>query len=301
MHPDQIDVTAAVARALVARQFPRWHRLPVTAVASSGTVNALFRIGDGLVARFPLQPAAEPDGGRARLQVEAAAARELFGRTRFATPQPVAIGGPGAGYPQAWSVQTWVPGTSVTDAASVATAGSLGLAHDLAEFVAGVRSIDVGGRTFGGVGRGGDLRTHGRWVQLCFDRSADLVDVPRLRAVWAELRDLPADPGGDAMSHTDLIPPNMLVSDRGRLTGVIDVGGLGPADPALDLVAAWHLFDPLPRSAFRADLGAGELSWRRGMAWALVQAVGLVWYYVRSNPTMSEIGRRTLSRILAAC
>jgi hypothetical protein len=38
------------------------------------------------------------------------------------------------------------------------------------------------------------------------------------------------------------IPGNVLVSG-GRLAGVLNAGGLGPADPALDLVAAWHLLD----------------------------------------------------------
>jgi hypothetical protein len=28
--------------------------------------------------------------------------------------------------------------------------------------------------------------------------------------------------------------------------------------------------------------------------------MGLVWYYVESNPAMSRMGRRTLDRILAA-
>ena len=40
------------------------------------------------------------------------------------------------------------------------------------------------------------------------------------------------------MSHGDLIPGNVLVND-GRLVGILDCGGFGPADPALDLVAAF--------------------------------------------------------------
>jgi len=296
MHPDQLRVTAESVAALVHHQFPRWRDTAVTPVSSSGTVNALFRIGEDLVARFPLRRTDDPDRGRARLEVEAGAARELLGRTRFATPEPVAIGEPGPGYPQVWSVQTWLPGTVATDAD---TASSAGFAQDLAEFIRGVRSIDVAGRSFKGSGRGGDLHTHEGWVQTCFERSEGLLDVPRLRALWAELRDLPRSAGGDAMNHGDLIPGNVLVCG-GRLSGVLDVGGLGPADPALDLVAAWHLLDTEPRREFRADLGVDGLAWRRGMAWALVQAIGLVWYYRRTNRTMSETGRCTLDRILAA-
>ena len=88
------------------------------------------------------------------------------------------------------------------------------------------------------------------------------------------------------------------VSD-GHLAAVIDVGGLGPADPALDLVGAWHLLDVGPRQAFREDLGCGGLEWERGKAWAFEQSMGVVWYYAASNPSMSLMGRRTLERIAA--
>ena len=81
MHPDQLAVTAATVRELVAEQFPQWRDLPVQALSTSGTVNALFRLGDHLVARFPLR-SAEVDTTRRQLEAEAEAARELLGRTR---------------------------------------------------------------------------------------------------------------------------------------------------------------------------------------------------------------------------
>jgi len=123
--------------------------------------------------------------------------------------------------------------------------------------------------------------------------------VPRLRRAWAVLRDLPRGSAPDVMSHTDLIPGNVLVAG-GRLAGVLDAGGFGPADPALDLVGAWHLLEVGPRDVLRADLGCGEPEWRRGAAWAFVQAMGVVWYYDRTNPTMARMGRRTLARVLHA-
>jgi aminoglycoside phosphotransferase (APT) family kinase protein len=100
------------------------------------------------------------------------------------------------------------------------------------------------------------------------------------------------------MTHGDLIPGNVLV-DGGRLVGILDVGGLGPADPALDLVGAWHMLDRGPRELLRDDLRSDDLEWERGKAWAFIQAMGLVWYYRSSNPTMSRMGRRTIERILA--
>lgn len=40
----------------------------------------------------------------------------------------------------------------------------------------------------------------------------------------------------------------------------------------------------------RARLNPGEVQWRRGMAWAFEQAMGLVWYYEVSNPLVSLWG-----------
>ena len=205
MHPGQLNVTPETVRAMIDRQFPHWRELPVRPIQTQGTVNALFRLGDALVARLPL---VERDVAETRrwLEREAQAARELHGRTRFATPEPVALGEPGPGYPMPWSVQTWVPGEVATP-----DGHSAAFAHDLAAFVHGVRAIDSRGRTFRGEGRGGHLPDHDGWMKTCFERSEGLLDVARLRRMWAEFRELPRE-GDDVMTHGDLIPGNLLVA-----------------------------------------------------------------------------------------
>jgi aminoglycoside phosphotransferase (APT) family kinase protein len=294
MHAGQLTISAKTVRELVDEQFPRWRSLAIRPVDSQGTVSAIFRIGDQLAARFALEPS-DAASLRQRLESETAAARELAGRTRFPPPEPVAIGEPGTGYPLPWAVQTWLPGVTAADEDC---GGSAAFAQDLAEFICGVHAIGTDGRMFSGQGRGGDLRSHDAWIETCFGHSGQLLDVPRLRRMWQAMRGLPRAAGGDVMSHRDLVPGNVLVSG-GRLAGVIDVGGLGPADPALDLVAAWHLLEAGPRQVFRDDLRCDDLDWERGRAWAFEQAIGLVWYYAGSNPAMSRMGRRTLERIEA--
>jgi aminoglycoside phosphotransferase (APT) family kinase protein len=293
MHANQLTVPVATVRALVDEQFPQWRGLPVRSIVASGTVNAIFCIGDHLAARFPLE-LRDVESTRRWLESEADAARELVGRTRFPTPAPVAIGEPGVGYPLPWSVQTWLPGVVAT---RDDPGESVAFAHDLAAFIHDLRAIDTGGRTFDGKGRGGDLWSHDAWMETCFAHSEHLLDVPRLRRIWAVMRDLPRSAAADGMTHGDLIPGNVLVSG-GRLAGVLDVGGLGPADPALDLVSAWHLLAAGPRQVLREDLGCDDLEWERGKAWAFEQAMGAAWYYVESNPVMSRMGRRTLERIV---
>jgi aminoglycoside phosphotransferase (APT) family kinase protein len=294
MHADELPVSAELVRDLIAAQFSRWRGLPVSRLASPGTVNAVFRIGDGLAARFALQ-GTDPAAARRALESEAAAARELAAATRFPVPGPLAIGEPGPGYPLPWSVQTWLPGVSgdMDDPAQSAP-----FATDLAEFIAGVRSVDVRGRTFRGHGRGGGLQDHDDWMDTCFSKSEGLLNVARLSRRWASLRELPReDP--DVMSHGDLTPGNVLVSG-GRLAGVLDPECFGAADPALDLISAWNLLEAGPRKVLRLTLGCSDLEWERSKAWAFEQAMGLVWYYADSNPVMSRLGRVTLDRIMSS-
>ncbi|GIH22295.1 putative phosphotransferase [Acrocarpospora phusangensis] len=294
MHADQLTVSPQTVRTLVDEQFPAWRNLSIAGISAQGTVNTIFRIGDRFTARFPLVPG-QVDTTRQWLESEAEAARELAGRTRFATPEPVALGEPGAGYPLPWSVQTWLPGDVATDEDP---AESVAFAHDLGDLIRDLRAIDTRGRTFGGKGRGGDLQAHDEWMETCFEHSERLLDVPRLRRMWQRFRELPHE-SADVMTHGDLIPGNVLVS-AGRLAGILDVGGFGPADPALDLVGAWHLLESGPRQELRLALGCDDLEWERGKAWAFIQAMGLVWYYQASNPTMCRTGRCTLTRLLAS-
>jgi len=292
MHDDQLPIDVGVAGDLIRTQFPQWQDEPITPVESDGTDNAIYRIGEHLAARFPLR-ARDPVAARKHLRAEAAAMTELCECSPFAAPRPVAIGQPGDGYPLPWAVQTWLPGEAATP---TGLAGSRVFARDLVTLISALRTADTRGRRFTGRGRGGRLADHDEWMSTCFGESEGLLDVPRLRSLWDRFRALPrSEP--DVMTHGDLIPANLLVEGEG-LVGVLDGGGLAPADPALDLVAAWHLLDGDARELVRTQLQCGALEWQRGAAWAFQQAMGLVWYYRRSNPSISALGRNTLERIL---
>ena len=297
MHPNQLTISAQTVRRLVDAQFPRWNGLPIQAVTSAGTVNAIFRVGD-VALRFQLHPG-DPDAVRRVLEHEHACANEFLGSVPFPAPEPIAIGEPGEGYPLPWSVQTWLEGDVATPTVA---AGSRQFADDLAALIAAMRAVDTRGRPFKGAGRGGargsEFASQDRWVATCLDRCEGLLDVPPLRRLWARLRELPAA-DSLAMTHGDLTPLNLLVRD-GRLAGILDTGDFGPADPALDLICAWHLLEAGPRQTLRETLGCGDAEWERGMAWAFCQAMGLPWYYERSNPVMAELGKSTLRRILAS-
>lgn len=236
MHEDQVAISVEQVQALITDQAPQWASCPVTAVPGAGTVNSIFRIGEDLAARFPLR--SEDQHAASRLVAEGAAMAEFRRASPIPAPELLLIGESGHGCPAPWSVQTWIDGATPTP---TSLQDSAKFAVDLATLISSLRRWETGGRTFDGRNRGGDLKNHDAWMQECIARSESLADTTAMRQLWSRYRDLPReDP--DGMSHTDLIPGNLLV--RGdQLAGVVDSGDFRAADPALDLVAAWHLLE----------------------------------------------------------
>ena len=90
-----------------------------------------------------------------------------------------------------------------------------------------------------------------------------------------------------------------LLAVQGRLSAVIDFGGLGVGDPACDLAVAWNLFTAETRDIFRAALPTDDATWARGRGWAL--SIGLIAlpYYQHTNPTLAAIARYAIAEVLA--
>jgi aminoglycoside phosphotransferase (APT) family kinase protein len=92
---------------------------------------------------------------------------------------------------------------------------------------------------------------------------------------------------------------NLLVRD-GRLTGVIDWGGLRAADPAVELMVAWSFFDAEERAVYRDALGfVDDAMWLRGRAWATSAALQALPYYRDTNPDIVARSWRTVRAVLA--
>jgi len=102
VHEDQIAVSEDQVAALVADQLPDLVGLGVVRVHGSGTVNAIFRIGDVVTARFPLR-IDDPDRCRERLRREMTASAEFVLASPVPAPAPLHLGRPGHGYPLPWT------------------------------------------------------------------------------------------------------------------------------------------------------------------------------------------------------
>jgi aminoglycoside phosphotransferase (APT) family kinase protein len=56
MHDGEAEIDAALVRRLVSAQFPQLASLAVGEFSSTGTVNAIYRLGDQLYVRLPRVP-----------------------------------------------------------------------------------------------------------------------------------------------------------------------------------------------------------------------------------------------------
>jgi aminoglycoside phosphotransferase (APT) family kinase protein len=293
MHAGQADIDEDLVRRLVRAQFPRWADLPVKQLASGGTVNAVYRLGDALTVRLPLTAGSVQDIAREMRWLP-----QLAPALPVTIPTVVASGEPGEGYPWPWAVHEWIDGETPVEGR---LASPELIAHDLAGFVKALRSATVEGgpAAYRGVPLAGvDQETRQAFEEL--SHTDEPFDIDLATAVWDDALAAPLWTGPACWLHSDLMPSNLLVSG-GKLTAVLDFATVGIGDPACDLIPAWNLLPSAARQVFRDAVQADEAMWRRGRGWALSMAAIQLPYYRTTNPIISGNARYVISEILAEC
>jgi len=272
----------------VAVQFPALAGLPVRAVRSTGTVNAIYRLGDDLCARLPRLQRYTGD-----LVDELRWLPWLAPHLSLPVPEPVAVGRPAGGYPFPWAIYRWIDGQPYADEL---VDDERQAAADLARFVAELRAIGP----VAGAPRAGrrPLRELDAATRTAIDSLRTVIDSDAAKAAWERALRAPAWHGTPVWIHTDLLRSNLLV-DGGRLSAVIDFGAAGVGDPAADVIAAWSVFGRAGRETFRAALGVDDGTWNRARGFALHQAVLIIPYYAETNPVFAAAAKRTVGEILA--
>lgn len=290
MHQDDLPVTDAMIQQLLEEHTPQWANLPLARVTSSGTDNALYRIGDELVLRIPRRKSAAllvskeldwlPHLDGLPLMIPALRYR---GRVNL-------------GVDCDFGIFDWMPG-------SIATPNNIANAEDAATTLATflkalhLKSI-VGAPIAGPINklRGIPLADMSERTLPTIEIVSDEIDAKAAVELWNEaLRETYASPS--VWLHGDLKADNLLTVD-GKLAGVIDWGLSAVGDPAADYATAWSWVQPSAREGFRNVLGLSEGDWLRGKAWALYGAViALSYYRGGKNEPLCEQCRLTLSRL----
>jgi aminoglycoside phosphotransferase (APT) family kinase protein len=280
VHADELDVDESLVRALLAEQFPGWADLPLER-AGDGTVNVIYRLGEELSVRIPRR-----DGPETEDDLEFRWLPLLAPQLPVAIPRPVARGRPGAGYPWFWSVHTWLQGDLPTGPLAVA---------DVAGLVSALQRIELPAAPEPAYGRGRPLADRDAYVRAALER----VDAPGALELWERAVSAPGWEHEPVWVHADLDRRNVLVRD-GRLAAVLDWGGVGVGDPAVDVMVAWKLVDAEERERFRELVGVDDATWLRAQGWVVSQALSALGYYtLDTNPAIVGEATRWLAEVLA--
>ncbi|WP_380284479.1 aminoglycoside phosphotransferase family protein [Kitasatospora purpeofusca] len=289
LHDEEPTIDTSLVRRLIAAQFPQWKGLPLSSVGLTATDNAMFRLGPELAVRLPRAAWAAGNLGREQYWLP-----RLARHLPVPVPAPVGHGRPTVGYPWDWSVLRWLDGATPA-------AGSLPnpvqLAHDLAEFVTRLRSVEPGPDAPAAL-RAGPLAGRDAATRAAIGRLRGVIDTETATALWDKALRLPEPAGPARWVHGDLTPGNLLVTGQ-RLSAVLDFGLLGVGDPTVDLLPAWSLLPATARPAFRTALAVDDATWERGRAWALSLALVQLPYYRTTNPPLAANARYVVKEILS--
>ena len=293
MHADEVDTDSSLVRRLLADQFPQWGDLTIDPVESSGTDNAIYRLGEDMAVRLP-----RISGGTGTIDKELRWLPKLAPLLPVAISQPLAIGAPGGGYPWHWSVHRWLDGESVN---VERMADPFALAQDLGGFVVALRRIDTAGGPIAGRdgSRGVPLARRDAATREAIAQLDGVVDVPAVTAAWEAAMRAPTWQRPGVWIHGDLLSGNVLIDDSGRLSAVIDFGCMAVGDPACDVMAAWTLFEAEGRKVFRSAIEVDDATWARGRGWALSFALIALPYYMQTNPVFVRDARHVIREVLS--
>jgi aminoglycoside phosphotransferase (APT) family kinase protein len=255
------EVSPALARALIGRQFPALGSGDDLSIARVGVGwdNVAYLVGGRFVFRFPQRSLAVP-----LIETESRLLPALAPRLPLAVPEPIFVGRPSDEYPWPFHGYRWLPGRSACGAA-----------------------LDDGARTRAAAPLGGFLRAlHGCPIDEALRRSApgdtlgradlpkrvrqtrERLDEVRARALAPDhpaFDRICAEADGDdtplpppRLVHGDLYARHLLVDEAGRLTAVIDWGDLHLGHPALDLAIAFAFLPAPAREPFFAAYETGR-------------------------------------------
>ncbi len=291
MHDDEIPCDTALVRRLIGEAFPDWAALPVRPVASTGTDNWLFRLGDTLAVRLPRRPSA------AALLDKEWTWLPQFSGLPLEVPLPHARGLATGDFPYPYSVVPWIDG-------DLATPDNLGdpvtAALTLAGFLQALQVQPAHGAPPAGDAnhmRGVDLSAMDARTRPAMAACADEMDLAAAERLWQAALEAGPRQGAPVWLHGDLKADNLLAR-QGRLVAVLDWGLAAVGDPAADYACAWTWVAPEARTAFRVACGASDADWARAKGWALYGAViALSYYRGGRNEALCATCRATLGHL----
>jgi aminoglycoside phosphotransferase (APT) family kinase protein len=285
-------IDAALARRLVDTQFPQWAELPLKLLDPAGSDHVIYRLGEGLSVRLPSHA-----GAIRQAKKESEWLPRLALHLPLAVPVAVAVGEPDFDHPWPWAVSRWLDGEVATAEAladsSRAAVQLAGFLTALQAFVPGDFSVEDAREDL----TGRPLADRDRATRAAIAEADGAFDAAAMTELWDAALSAPGWDRPPVWFHGDFHTGNLLTVG-GRLSAVIDFGGLGIGDPACDLIIAFTLMSAGSRAAFRAALGVDDATWTRGRGWALATGLNAYTSYAAVNPRVAAQTTRQITEAL---
>jgi len=231
MHDDEADIDTELVGRLVAAQFPRLAGLPVTPFRSTGTVNAIYRLGDHLYARLPRVSRWARD-----LETESHWLPRLAPGLSLQVPEAVDMGRPGGGYPWSWAIYRWIDGQPYADEL---IADERQAARDLAGFVTGLRRADTAGAPRAGRR---PLRELDAPTRAAIESAGDDIDRDAVTSAWDRARGVALHQAVMLIPYYRETNPGMAALGRrtvGQVLADLRARGGGAAGPGPSARSRW--------------------------------------------------------------
>jgi aminoglycoside phosphotransferase (APT) family kinase protein len=279
-------IDRVLVKRLVVTQFPQWAELPLRLVEPGGSDHVIHRLGEDLAVRLPRHA-----GAVSQAEKEYRWLPQLAPHLPLAIPQPVAVGRPDIGYPWPWAISRWLDGEVAT---SDALAQSPEAAVALAGFLSALQRFPV---LEAPQGDGRELAARDHDTRTAIAQVAGVFDAVALTSVWETALSAPGWNRPPVWFHGDFHTGNILTVN-GRVSAVIDFGGLGVGDPARDMTIAFTLMSRTTRAVFRTGLGVDDPTWARGRGWALATGLNAYCSYAAADARVAAQTTRQIAEAL---
>lgn len=294
MHENEFKVNEELVHSLLKSQFPTLANLELSPVISSGTDNALFRLGKELVVRIP-RIEWSPGSNTYGINKEYLWVPQLAKHLKTSISEPVFKGNATEFYPWPWTITKWNEGHNPEFEKENEYEQ---LAVDLAQFLNELQSIHLQGSAPLSR-RGVHLNNIDKETKQAIKALEQDMDTHTLAALWNKLSETSPWNNEHVWIHGDLLPGNILIQNN-RLSAIIDFADVGLGDPACDLLPAWSLLNAHSRTVFRNHLKhIDDATWKRGQAWALSIALIILPYYKNTNSVLTSVANRMIQQILS--
>lgn len=288
-----INITPDLAQKLILKQFPEYRDLAITSVDCQGHDNRTFRLGDEMLIRMPTD-----EQYALKVAKEQDLLPKLASHLSFDIPAPIKMGAPSANYPYPFSIYKWLEGKSI-NLINKEEINLEALAKTLAKFLKELQLIkDIAGPMPGQHNwwRGDHISVYDKDAREQIAKLAGIIDSDKAMDLWIRALNTKWNKA-PVWIHGDFAIGNMLMQN-GKLSAVIDFGGMSMGDPACDLVIAWTFLNGKSREIFIKEMNLDEDTWVRAKAWALWKATFVLCELDNKNSAERVEQRRIIQEVL---